>query len=158
MRSMRLVGAAAALVAGLAGCESSGPGAGAEAHGAAIPAALSRPTEIYRVRLSGAAETPRGPAYGGGVAVIAFHGDSRVCWRFAHLRGFTHPTSAQIQLGTNGQAGQSVIALSAGPRLHHQGCVSVSAALSRRIRARPTGYYVNVHSQQYPRGVVRAQL
>jgi hypothetical protein len=103
-------------------------------------------------------ETPPGAAHGVGSAIIAFHGDSRVCWRFAHLHGFTDATSAHIDIGASGRTGQVVIALSPGPRLHHQGCVPVSPGLSRRIWARPGGYYVDVYSKQYPRGAVGAQL
>ena len=120
MRSKLLVGATAALVVGLAGCASSGSGTGAEALRAGHPSpSRSPPTQIYRVRLTGAAETPRGPAHGVGAAIIAFHGDSSVCWRFAHLHGFTHAISAHIQIGINGRTGQVVIALSPAPRLHH---------------------------------------
>lgn len=158
MRSKLLIGAAAALLVGLAGCGTSASGAGGEARRAAIPASRSRPTQIYRVRLTGAAETPRGPAHGVGAAIIAFHGDSLVCWRFAHLHGFTHAISAHIQNGDNGRTGQVVIALSPGPRLHHQGCVPVSPVVSKRIWARPHGYYVNIRSEQFPKGALRAQL
>ncbi|MGZ4332012.1 MAG: CHRD domain-containing protein [Solirubrobacteraceae bacterium] len=158
MRSKLLVGATAALVVGLAGCASSGSGTGAEALRAAIPASRSPPTQIYRVRLTGAAETPRGPAHGVGAAIIAFHGDLSVCWRFAHLHGFTQAISAHIQVGINGRTGQVVIALSPGPRLHHQGCVPLSPAVSRRIWAQPHGYFVSIRSKQFPEGAVRGQL
>jgi CHRD domain len=152
MRSKLVITAAAVLAGGLAGCGGSGSA------GTTARASRSRPTEIYRVRLTGASETPRGAAHGVGAAIIAFHGDSQVCWRFAHLHGFTAATAAHIHLGTSGRTGHVVIALAPGPRLHHQGCVPISPTLSRSIQARPTGYYVNVDSQQYPRGAVRAQL
>lgn len=123
-----------------------------------IPGSGSRPTQVYRVRLSGATEARHGAVHGVGAAIIAFHGESVVCWRFAHLHGFTDATAAHIQIGTTGRTGGVVIALSPGPRLHHQGCVPVSPATSRRIVARPSDYYVNVHSKQYPQGAIRAQL
>jgi hypothetical protein len=44
--------------------------------------------------------------------------------------------------GAAHRAGQTVIVLSPGPRPRHQGCVPVSATLSRRIVARPADYYV----------------
>jgi hypothetical protein len=123
-----------------------------------VPGSGSRPTAIYRLHLSGAAGTPRGATGAVGAAIIAFHGDSLVCWRFAHLHGFTRATSAHINAAGAGRAGQVVVALSRGPRLHHQGCAPVSPAVSRRIRARPEGYYVNVDSKSYVHGAVRAQL
>lgn len=113
---------------------------------------------MFRVRMSGATEIPPGAKHGVGAAVISFHGASMVCWRFAHLHGFTDATSARVDAGAAGRAGQSVIVLSPGRRLHHQGCVPVSPALTSRIVARPGGYYVNIQSRQYPQGAVRAQL
>lgn len=110
------------------------------------------------MQLTGVTETPRGAMNGIGAAIIAFHGKSLVCWRFAHLHGFTDATSAHVEAATGGRTRTSVIALSPGPRLHHQGCVAVSPALSGRIWAHPRGYYMNIHSKQYPRGAVRGQL
>ena len=119
----------------------------------------SRPTRIYRVSLSGAAELSPGPAHGTGAAIIPFHADSTVCWRFAHLHGFTDATNAGIQsVGAHGQSGISVGALSTGPRLHHRGCARVSPALSKKIWTEPGHYNVNIESKQYPQGAVRAQL
>ena len=103
-------------------------------------------------------EMPSVAKHGVGAAVIAFHGASMVCWRFAHLHGFTDATSARVDVGTVRRAGQTVIVLSPGPRLRHQGCVMVNPALSRKIVARPGGYYVLIESKQYPQGAVRAQL
>lgn len=101
---------------------------------------------------------PPGARRGVGAAVIAFHGVSKLCWRFAHLHGFVDATSAGVDAGTAGRTGQAVIVLSPGPRLRHQGCVRVSPTLSRSIVARPAGYYVSIQSKQYPHGAVRAQL
>jgi CHRD domain len=157
MRSKILIGTALVGIC-VAGCGGGGSGAGGATHRAAVPGSSSRPTQIFRVRMSGAIEIPPGAKHGAGAAVIAFHGASMVCWRFAHLHGFTDATSARVETGAAGRAGQSVIVLSPGPRLHHQGCVTVSPALTSRIVARPGGYYVDIQSKQYPQGAVRAQL
>jgi CHRD domain len=90
--------------------------------------------------------------------IIAFHGDSIVCWRFAHLHGFTSATFAHIHSGSQWQSGHIVVTLSTGPRLHHQGCVTVSPALTKAIWSAPSRYYVNIHSTRYPGGAVRGQL
>lgn len=150
------------LLAGLAlaACGSnhaSGAGTTRAASGT-LPPAKSRPTRLYTVTLSGHGETPAGAAQGRGVAIVAFHGSSLVCWRFAHLHGFTVATGAGIASGASGRTGQTVVALSRGPRLHHQGCVPLSSALTRAIWSHPGGYYVNILSARYPRGAVRAQL
>jgi hypothetical protein len=158
MRSKLLVAAIAVVVSALAGCGSGGSGTRPATHRAAVPGSGSRPTSIYRAHLSGALGKPHGAMGGVGAAILAFHGDSLMCWRFAHLHGFTDATSAHIRAGGSAPAGRVIVALSPGPRLHHQGCVSVSPAVSRRIRARPAGYYVSIDSKGYSQGAVRGQL
>ena len=158
MRSKTLASTAAVVAIGVAGCGGTGSGLGSAAHRAAVPASGRRPTQIFAVRMSGTTELTAGARHGVGAAVIAFHGASTICWRFAHLHGFTNATSAQINEGVARHVGQTVIVLSAGPRLHHQGCVPVSPALTKRIVARPAGYSVTIRSEQYPQGAVRAQL
>ena len=159
MRSKLLVVVLAAVTSCLAACGSGSSTTTAHsAQSRASSISHARPTKLYRVSLSGGAETPPGAPSGRGAAVIAFHGDSRVCWRFAHLHGFTDATLATIYAGSKGQAGTVVVPLSTGPRLRHQGCVPISAALSRTIWSDPSRYYVSIHSLQYPHGAIRAQL
>ncbi len=90
-----------------------------------------------------------------GAAIIAFHTGSKLCWRFAHLHGFT---GATVHLGAGGHAGKVVPPLSPGPRLHHHGCVRVSPTLAAAIVGGPSTYYLNIGSAQYPGGAVRGQL
>lgn len=135
-------------------CGSSGSGA----HGTFSSVSHTRPTQIYRVSLSGEAQKPPGAPLGRGYAIIALHGDSVVCWRFAHLHGFTDATEAHIHAGRKGQSGAVVLPLSTWPRLHHQGCVSVSPRMVKAIMSKPSGYYVTIQSARYPTGAVRAQL
>lgn len=142
------------IVAACGGGSSSSASSASKAAGAGLPG----PVRIYRVVLSGLAETPHGAPNGTGDAVIAFHGTSTVCWRFAHLHGFTNATFAHIHAGPRGKAGKIVVPLSTGPRLHHQGCTKATPALVSAIEQKPQDYYVNIHSTQYPGGAVRAQL
>jgi hypothetical protein len=121
-------------------------------------AVSSRPTTLYTVSMSGTAETSNGAPQGRGVAIIAFRGATKVCFRFAHLHGFVGATVAHVHFGTIGHSGPVVVALSSGPKLQHRGCRTISPVLSRAIWRRPSAYYVNVHSRRYPVGAVRAQL
>jgi hypothetical protein len=154
MNTLRCVGALAGTALVLAGCGSSSSGA----RGSASSASHTPATAIYRAPLSGAAEAASGAAQGRGDAIIAFHGDSLICWRFAHLHGFSGATGAAIHSGVKGRSGQVAIALSTGPRLRHQGCVRLSPTVSKAIISDPSGYYVSITSAQYPAGAVRAQL
>ncbi len=113
---------------------------------------------VYRMRLTGKAEIPKGAPTGSGYAIIAIHRGSVVCWRFAHLHGFFNATVAQIHVGFTGRSGRVVQSLSTGPSLHHQGCIQASAAEVTAIKHDPSAYYVNVHSRLYPTGAVRGQL
>jgi len=122
------------------------------------PGAGSAPVRVYRATLSGAANRPPGAPNGTGAAVIALHTGPSVCWRFAHLRGFNRATTATIHLGAAGVPGKTVLALSRGHRLRHQGCVRIGAALSKAIELAPDNYYVTISSTRYPAGAVRAQL
>ncbi len=122
------------------------------------PGGGSRPSRLYTVALTGKAEVPKGAPAGRGFAIIAFHGDTTVCWRFAHLHGFSSATVAHIYTGHTGRTGPVAVSISPGPRLHHQGCVAVSPSLTRSIWSNPTGYYVSVQSAGYPAGAVRGQL
>ncbi len=145
---------------GLSACGGSQASSTGSAHAASgtLQLAKSRPTRLYTVALSGRAEKPPGAPQGRGVAIVAFHGAALVCWRFAHLHGFTIATGAGISAGGRGHTGSTVVPLSRGPRLHHEGCVTLSPTVTRAIWSHPGGYYVNVLSAQYPRGAVRAQL
>jgi CHRD domain len=149
----------AVTILALAGCGSGGSSSSSGSSGSRVAgAALPGPVRTYRVVLSGVAETPRGAPNGTGDAIIAFHGTSTVCWRFAHLHGFTNATFAHIHAATKGKAGKIVVPLSTGPRLRHQGCVPATPALVSAIVQKPQDYYVNIHSARYPGGAVRAQL
>ena len=151
MPAKPLMAALAMTVPTIAACG----GSGASTSSKTAAAAHTRPTAIYRVRLSGHGATPPGAPQGQGDAVIAFHGASVLCWRFAHLHGFTGPQSARIQ---SRATHHSLVALAHGSRLRHQGCVSVRTRVAQVITANPSAYDVTIPSPQYPGGAVRAQL
>lgn len=156
MRTRRSVaGLLAASALAVAGC--GGSSRGTNPHPTA-GSGLSGPLRIYRVPLSGAAEVPPGAPAGQGAAVIAFHGKSTVCWRFAHLHGFTVATSASLYSGAGGAKGRVALQLSPGPVMHHQGCAPIPSALMAAIERAPHDYYVSILSHRYPDGAVRGQI
>lgn len=153
-----LAGTVAAVALGLAGCGGSGSSSSAGPSGSGKARARTAPIHIYRATLTGATGTPAGARAGAGAAVIAVHGPTVLCWRFAHLHGFVNATSGRIQLGTAGRPSHVVASLSTGPRLHHRGCLKVSAATVQAIERRPAAYYVAIDSTGYPAGAVRGRL
>ncbi|UGY94943.1 CHRD domain-containing protein [Streptomyces gobiensis] len=78
-------------------------------------------------------------------------------------KGIGAPAAAHIHLGAAGQNGDVKVPLieSAIPRTVRAaaGQVTVeSAKLARAISAQPQGFYVNVHTDEFPDGAVRGQL
>jgi hypothetical protein len=117
------------------------------------------PSRTYTVKLTGPAEVPPGAPKGTGTAVIRILGKSnQVCWSFRKLSGVSPPLLyAHIHKGAAGTSGNIVVPLP-GASYKASGCVSASGTLLKAIEANPHGYYVNIHSKQYPSGAVRAQL
>ena len=104
--------------------------------------------------LSGAKEVPRGAPTGKGAADFTITG-SKVCWDFT-ISGIGKPLAAHIHRGRAGTAGPIVVPLGAAYR--QQGCTTAPASVAKAITANPSGFYVNVHTKQFPNGAIRAQL
>lgn len=119
-------------------------------------------SDIFSVRLSGANEAPGpGDPDGTGKAIVAVLPDqNEVCFIIV-VRGITLPaTGAHIHQGASGIAGPVVVSLvPPGGSGSSAGCVSgLSHDLVTAIGANPGGYYVNVHTTDYPNGALRGQL
>ncbi|MEV6398917.1 CHRD domain-containing protein [Streptomyces sp. NPDC051907] len=148
---------------------------GHEAHGASTSsrdtsATFTKPSSgralTFAAELSGANEVPvdGGPAVndpdGKAVALVKVKGD-RVTFAL-RWHGFT-PSLGHIHQGAAGQNGAVKVPLfgTAMPDTVHSaaGQVAVTdAALAKSIRTDPAGFYVNLHSAEFPGGAVRGQL
>jgi hypothetical protein len=111
--------------------------------------------------LTGAAESPGpGDPNGTGSATIRLQaGEGRVCFQLSVANVALPATGAHIHSGAAGIAGPIVVALTppnAGGTA--SGCVTADRALVSAILANPAGYYVNVHTSEFPAGAVRGQL
>ena len=104
--------------------------------------------------LSGAKEVPKGAPTGKGAADFTITG-SKLCWDFT-ISGIGKPLVAHIHRGRAGKAGPVVVPLGAAYR--QQGCTTAPAAVAKAIIAHPSGFYVNVHTKQFPNGAIRGQL
>ncbi|MFJ2264660.1 CHRD domain-containing protein [Streptomyces sp. NPDC087844] len=121
----------------------------------------------FRAALSGDQEVPvaGGPAVGDadgvGEARVEVKGD-RVTFSL-RWEGITAPTLGHIHEGRAGANGDVKVPLftTAMPDSVSAaaGAVAVNdAALARRIRTDPSGFYVNLHSKDFPGGAIRGQL
>ncbi len=155
MRSKLIIPLSLAAALVLAACGGSGGGGS----GSKAPSrGIGRPVRTYNVKLTGTALKPPGAPHGSGATVIALHHHALVCFRFAHLHGFSDPTAAAVGQGAKGQTGKIVLELSRGRGLHHKGCVRASRSLGAALEKKSAAYYVVVISKQYPKGAVRGQL
>src|SRR5205085_8493759 len=148
MRSKLII--PATLATGLAISACGGGGGGSGSHPASR--GPGRPVRAYHVELSGKSIKPPGAPKGSGAAVIALHHHALVCFRFAHLHGFSGATSAYIGQGAKGQRGKAVLHLSRSSVVHHKGCARASRALGASLERSPTGYFVAIITKRYPAG------
>ncbi|WP_329389320.1 CHRD domain-containing protein [Streptomyces sp. NBC_01351] len=182
MTKMRLLATTACLLAAGAttiapahaddghGAHGAAPGTAGADRSAGSPAAFKAPSSGRAVtlvaRLDGNQEVPvaGGPAVddpdGEAVAFVQVQGD-RVTFSL-NWKGLT-PSLGHVHEGVAGQNGAVKVPLfgTAMPSSVHSaaGQVAVTdAALAQRLRTDPAGFYVNLHSAEFPGGAVRGQL
>jgi len=136
-----------------------------ESPGGAVRGQLSKGfpagATLLSTRLSGASEVP-GPGDPDGTGSAAVTLDpalGKICFTIA-ASGITLPAAAaHIHQGAVGVAGPIVVTLVApGVTGSSSGCLSGVGALAGAIAANPAGYYVNVHTIDFPAGAIRGQL
>ncbi len=113
----------------------------------------------FAATLTGAAEVPAGDADGSGTAAILFQAANDVCFTL-RVSNITLPAAAaHIHEGAAGVNGPIVIPLQA-PDANGvaEGCTTGDPAVLTRIQNNPAGFYVNVHTSDFPQGAVRGQL
>ena len=131
------------------------------------PTATPPPVEIaLDVRLQatlvgGAEEVPNpGDPDGRGTSIVMLRtATNQVCWETT-VSNITLPAAAShIHRGARGVAGPIVVPLTApDANGRASGCANAEASLMREIAQNPAGFYVNVHTSDFPGGAVRGQL
>jgi hypothetical protein len=111
--------------------------------------------------LTGAAEVPGpGDPDGSGTAAITVNpGQEKICYELG-AEDITLPAiGAHIHVGTVEVEGPVVVPLTPpGADGRSSGCAEVSRELASEIVQNPEGYYVNVHTSDFPAGAIRGQL
>ncbi|MER5176960.1 CHRD domain-containing protein [Streptomyces sp. NPDC002896] len=145
----------------------------AAGHGSADSAAPltavspQEPAVSLIARLSGDQEVPTqgGPAVGdkdgNAVALVKIKGD-RITFALT-WNGIEAPTLGHIHQGAAGTNGDVKVGLFTTPMpstvQSAAGQTTVTdAALAEKLRTDPTGFYVNLHTKEFPGGAVRGQL
>ena len=100
-----------------------------------------------------------GDLNGYGASAVTIDGTT-LCWSIT-VANISQPVAAHIHRAVRSRNGAVVVPLaqpSSGNPGASSGCVQVAGTLARAIRRRPSHYYVNVHTPDFPEGAVRGQL
>ena len=121
---------------------------------------LAAKTTLTATLTGGSAETPAGDPNGSGTATITIDPVTRqVCWNIT-VTNIAPAVASHIHSGAAGVSGPVVVPLDvAGFTGSTTGCVAAPAAADlAAILANPAGFYVNVHTADFPAGAIRGQL
>ncbi len=120
-------------------------------------ASFGASNKTFTVSMNGKQETPKGDPNGKGSAKLTLEpSKGKLCFKLS-WSGIDKPTASHIHSGKRGVAGPVVIPIFGGTA-KHSGCVPASKSLLEKIIAKPSGYYVNIHTTKYPGGALRGQL
>lgn len=125
---------------------------GAQFAGAsALGAAKKTPTKkTLTVTMTGKQETPKGSPTGSGTARLTLDSaKGRICFNLSWSK-IKAPVAAHIHKGAKGKAGPIVVPLFTSAPAKHTGCVSATKSVVAAIIKKPGGYYVNVHTSDFP--------
>lgn len=119
-------------------------------------AALAAPVKLVST-LSGAGETAGGDTDGSGTFSVELDTETGdVCYVLT-VANIAKPVAAHVHEGAAGADGKPVMTLEVtGP--DSDMCLAAEPDLLKLIEATPGGYYVNVHTADFPKGAVRGQL
>ena len=112
----------------------------------------------YRAELNGANEPSGGDPDGSGLARIEISDATNTVCTDLEVRQIGIVTAAHIHRGGAGVIGPPVITLDAPDDNDSDDCDTVADSLVDEIRANPGGFYVNVHTADYPNGAIRGQI
>jgi hypothetical protein len=108
--------------------------------------------------LTPGANNPAGPAGATGDATIEIDaGAGQVCQTISYAGTGGPLTLAHIHVGDAGVNGPVVVDLQVVPS-GQEVCVAANPTVLGEIVANPAGYYVNLHTDDFPNGVLRGQL
>ncbi|HKR62351.1 MAG TPA: CHRD domain-containing protein [Thermoanaerobaculia bacterium] len=111
--------------------------------------------QSFSALLTGANEVPAADPDGAGIAVVTITGTTIHYTVLAQNIGT--PTGAHIHRGAAGTNGSIVVNFDVNT-LANGSIGPVDQALLNEIIANPSGFYVNVHTSEFPNGAIRGQL
>ena len=130
------------------------PALAQDAAAPAAPAATSG--KLVAVLLGELEVGDDGDPDGKGSATIAIDG-GKLCYEVEYHR-LAPVTMAHIHAGAAGKAGDPVVTLKLDRDENIKGCTAVTPELAAALLAQPGDFYVNVHTNELPKGAIRGQL
>ena len=123
-------------------------------------AAVEAVADTYHAELTGAKEVGGGDADGSGTAEISVSDRlNQVCWDIKDVRNIGVVTGAHIHKGGVGVNGPVVVMLTKSNEGTWKGCADRGSEWTQdMIKANYSGFYVNLHTAEYPNGAIRGQL
>jgi hypothetical protein len=112
--------------------------------------------------MTGKQEKPAGDPDGVGTAVLTVKSKT-ICFDIRPKKAGITFAAGHIHVGAAGKPGDVVVPLFQAPKKVKAGKLTgcsptVAASLLAKIKAKPGGYYVNIHNAKYPAGAIRGQL
>ena len=112
----------------------------------------------FRADLNGANESGGGDPDGSGIARVETNDTLNTVCADLEVRDIGIVTAAHIHRGAAGENGPPVVTLDPPDDNDSDDCDTVSDDLIDEIRRNPGGFYVNIHTADYPNGAIRGQL
>ena len=111
--------------------------------------------------LTGASVLPGpGDPDGAGTASVELNDEKAELCLTLTLSAVAPPTSVHLHQAPQGQTGPMVLAVPSPAEAAPPGpvCVAIASNVSKGLREDPTGYYLEVHTREFPDGALRGQL
>ncbi len=142
MRAKRVLAFLAMMVAGLA----------------VTSAPAMAQTGVLFTRLTGAAIPGGGDPSGAGVGIVVVNDQTNQVCALVVVSGIGTAVGAHIHSGAPGQIGPHAVDLATPTNGFSYSCSTASEQVVSQLLANPGGFYLNVHSEEFPSGAVRGQL
>lgn len=124
---------------------------------ALAPVAAAAETVVLTANLSGANEVGGGAPEGNGAFRVEINTDTGDFCYTLYGERIAAPTMAHVHTGAAGTNGAPVITLDVTGKGSDM-CIAVEPAKLKPIVADPAGFYINIHTADFPAGAVRSQL
>ena len=124
---------------------------------ALAPVAAAAETDVLTANLSGANEVGGGAPNGNGAFRVEINTETGDFCYTLYGEKISAPTMAHVHTGAAGVNGGPVITMDVTGKGSDM-CIAVEPEKLKPIVANPAGFYVNIHTADFPGGAVRGQL